>query len=73
MNVNEIRQAAEMLEQYLGDTNRNDTAVEGDGYCLTAHWIDGGQSRFSTLEAVEEWLTGQRRRDGIPVDLDGTL
>ena len=63
MNMNEIRQAAEMLDGYMGDTNRDDTAVEGDGFCLTAHWRDGGQTRFLTFEAVEEWLAGQRRRD----------
>lgn len=68
MNTNEIKKVIKMVEQYMSDTNRNDTAVEGNGYCLTVHWRDGGQTRFSTIEAVEEWLADQRRRDSIPTD-----
>lgn len=51
MTRSEITQAHQLLADRV---ERIDTAIYGDGQCLTAYWIDGGQRLFYTIDEVRE-------------------
>lgn len=57
MTRDEIKSAIRLLEPR---TDRIETAICGDGQCLTAHWRDGGQRLFYTLDGVRDWLEDVR-------------
>lgn len=50
MNNREIEQAKKILRQ---QAERFSTMIYGRGQCLTAHWTDGGQKIFYTLDSVK--------------------
>lgn len=58
MTKTEIKEADQMLDVYSDWT---ETAIEGRGQCITAHWIGGGAMRFSSIESVHEWVQERRR------------
>jgi len=60
MTSQEIKKAKKLIEEHA---ERTETAIEGRGQCLTAYWYGGGQSRFSSLAAVESWVADRNRRN----------
>lgn len=50
MNKQEIKKAEKILEPY---TERTETVIsDSGGQYITAHWIDGGQQLFCSLDQV---------------------
>ena len=50
MTTREIKQAMKLLADH---TDRTETIIlDTGGQALTAHWLDGGQRLFYTLDAV---------------------
>jgi len=65
MTRDEIKTAETLLDNR---TARTETAIDGDGQCLTAHWIGGGSTRFVTLHEVYEWLQERDRLERTNLD-----
>ena len=53
MNKSEIAKAKKMLNDRA---ERFETMICGNGQCLTAYWIDGGQKVFYSLDEVREHI-----------------
>ena len=53
MNATKIKTARKLLADRC---DRIETASSGDGQCLTAHWIEGGQTIFYDLDRVEDHI-----------------
>lgn len=58
MTRDELQTAMALLEHRA---ERFSTAIYGDGQCLTAHWRDGGQRLFYSLDEVRGWLEEKQR------------
>lgn len=55
MNAREIKQAIKLL---AGRTDRVETiGLDTGGQALTAHWRDGGQKIFYTLDSVRQHVS----------------
>lgn len=57
MTRDELKTAESLLD---ARTERFDTAICDGGQCLTAHWTDGGQHLFYSLDDVVGWLDSKR-------------
>jgi hypothetical protein len=55
MNKNETKKAERLLKDRTDRTETCGSDAKG-GWCLTAHWVDGGQQLFHTLEQVRDYL-----------------
>jgi hypothetical protein len=53
MNLQEIAQAETLLQDRVDRNERTGTDTEG-GWALTAHWLDGGQRLFYTIDEVRD-------------------
>jgi len=55
MTKRETDAAAKLLKDEVQRTEQCKASTQG-GWCLTAHWIDGGQKLFYSLAAVQDHL-----------------
>lgn len=58
MTLAEVNRAKQLLDLYC---ERIETAIYGDGQCVTAHWVDGGRKLFHTLSDVSDYLAERER------------
>jgi hypothetical protein len=59
MTKAELKKAERLLGDYVDRTER--AGIDGDGWCLTVYWLDGGQGLFYSFAQVEDWVAERDR------------